>query len=79
MHDSIERSAAVAFPIGRLSSYRTGVIYTLAAGLAFGTLGPVSNVAYAAGMGSPTFAAMRATIAGYRSGRSPDGSRPCWR
>lgn len=62
MHDSIQRSAAVAFPIGRLSSYRTGVIYTLAAGLAFGTLGPVSNVAYAAGMGSPTFAAMRATI-----------------
>ena len=62
MNDSIQRSAAVAFPTGRLSSYRTGVIYTLAAGLAFGTLGPVSNVAYAAGMGSPTFAAMRATI-----------------
>jgi len=45
-----------------LSSYGTGVIYVLAAGVAFGTLGPVSNVAYGAGMGSPTFAALRATV-----------------
>ncbi len=34
----------------------------MAAGVALGTLGPVSNVAYAAGVSSPTFAALRATI-----------------
>ena len=38
------------------------MLYVLAAGVALGTLGPVSNVAYGAGMGSPTFAALRATV-----------------
>jgi DME family drug/metabolite transporter len=38
------------------------VLYALGAGIALGTLGPLSNVAYAAGMGSATFAAMRAGI-----------------
>ena len=52
---------ALAQP-GGLSAYSKGVLYALAAGLAFGTLGPVSNVAYGAGMGSATFAALRATI-----------------
>jgi drug/metabolite transporter (DMT)-like permease len=62
MHTPIRRPATVALPGSGLSAYRTGVAYTVAAGIAFGTLGPVSNVAYAAGMGSATFAAMRATI-----------------
>jgi len=43
------------------TEYAHGVIYAIAAGVAFGTLGPVSNLAYGAGMSSPTFAAMRAT------------------
>ena len=38
------------------------MIYALAAGIALGTLGPVSNLAYGAGMGSATFAALRATV-----------------
>lgn len=54
-------SRALAKP-GGLSAYSKGVLYALAAGLALGTLGPVSNVAYGAGMGSATFAALRATI-----------------
>lgn len=62
MQISFSRPAAVPFPVARLSSYGTGVLYVLAAGMAFGTLGPVSNVAYDAGMGSPTFAALRATV-----------------
>ena len=62
MQFSISRPAAVPFPFAGLSSYGTGVLYVLAAGMAFGTLGPVSNVAYDAGMGSPTFAALRATV-----------------
>jgi hypothetical protein len=37
-------------------------MYATAAGLALGTLGPVSTIAYSAGMSSPTFAALRATI-----------------
>jgi drug/metabolite transporter (DMT)-like permease len=45
-----------------LSEYGRGVTYALAAGIALGTLGPVSNLAYAAGMGSATFAALRATV-----------------
>jgi DME family drug/metabolite transporter len=44
------------------SAYKRGVLYALGAGVALGTLGPLSNVAYAAGMGSATFAAMRAGI-----------------
>lgn len=52
---------APAQPTG-LSAYSKGVLYALAAGLALGTLGPISNVAYGAGMGSATFAALRATI-----------------
>jgi drug/metabolite transporter, DME family len=62
MHLSVSRPSAVALPGTGLSAYGTGVLYVLGAGVAFGTLGPVSNVAYAAGMGSPTFAALRATI-----------------
>src|SRR5665811_882755 len=44
------------------TDYRKGVVYALVAGVGLGVLGPVSNIAYAAGMGSATFAAMRATI-----------------
>lgn len=44
------------------SDYGKGVLYALAAGLALGTLGPVSNLAYGAGMGTATFAALRATL-----------------
>jgi DME family drug/metabolite transporter len=62
MQFSIPRPAAVPFAGAGLSSYGTGVLYVLAAGTALGTLGPVSNVAYGAGMGSPTFAALRATV-----------------
>lgn len=46
----------------RLSAYATGVLFTVAAGIALGTLGPVSNVAYDAGMTSTTFAGLRVTI-----------------
>jgi DME family drug/metabolite transporter len=60
MQLSIPNPAAA--PFAGLSSYRTGVLYVLGAGVAFGTLGPISNVAYHAGMGSPTFAALRATV-----------------
>jgi drug/metabolite transporter (DMT)-like permease len=52
---------ALAHP-STMSEYRKGVLYAVAAGLAFGILGPVSNVAYGGGMGSATFAALRATI-----------------
>lgn len=45
-----------------LSAYSRGVLYALVAGVALGTLGPVSNLAYSAGMGSATFAALRATL-----------------
>jgi drug/metabolite transporter, DME family len=62
MHMSDSRPAAMLLPRAGLSAYATGVTYVLGAGIAFGTLGPVSNVAYAAGMGSPPFAALRATI-----------------
>lgn len=44
------------------SEYGKGVLYALAAGVALGTLGPVSNLAYSAGMGTATFAALRATL-----------------
>lgn len=44
------------------TDYARGVVYATAAGVALGTLGPASNLAYAAGMSSPTFAALRATI-----------------
>src|SRR5512147_1634449 len=44
------------------TDYARGVIYATAAGIALGTLGPLSNIAYAAGMTSPTFAALRATL-----------------
>ena len=33
------------------SAYARGVLYALGAGVALGTLGPLSNVAYAAGIG----------------------------
>ena len=62
MQFSIPRPAGAALPFAGLSTYGTGVLYALAAGVALGTLGPVSNVAYGAGMGSPTFAALRATV-----------------
>lgn len=62
MQFSIPRHGAGVLPRVGLSSYGTGVAYVLAAGVAFGTLGPVSNLAYGAGMGSPTFAALRATV-----------------
>ena len=44
------------------TEYARGVVYATAAGVALGTLGPVSTIAYGAGMSSPTFAALRATI-----------------
>lgn len=44
------------------TDYARGVVYATAAGIALGTLGPLSNIAYGAGMTSPTFAALRATI-----------------
>jgi DME family drug/metabolite transporter len=44
------------------TDYAQGVIYATAAGIALGTLGPLSTIAYSAGMTSPTFAALRATI-----------------
>jgi drug/metabolite transporter (DMT)-like permease len=81
---------AVALPAPGLSTYATGVLYAVGAGIALGTLGPLSNIAYAAGMGSPTFAAMRATIgavvllvlAGRAVRRVPlrsrGASRRCW-
>jgi drug/metabolite transporter (DMT)-like permease len=62
MHLSVRRAAANPLSAAALSPYATGVAYTLAAGVALGTLGTVSNVAYGAGMGSPTFAALRATV-----------------
>lgn len=61
MHRSVPRDG-FTLPAVALSSYRTGVLYAVGAGVALGTLGPVSNIAYAAGMGSPTFAALRATV-----------------
>jgi len=62
MQLSVPRPGAGVLPRIGLSPYGTGVAYVLAAGVAFGTLGPVSNLAYGAGMGSPTFAALRATV-----------------
>jgi drug/metabolite transporter (DMT)-like permease len=44
------------------TDYARGVVYATAAGVALGTLGPLSSIAYADGMTSPTFAALRATI-----------------
>ncbi|HEX5147959.1 MAG TPA: DMT family transporter [Candidatus Limnocylindrales bacterium] len=44
------------------TDYARGVLYATAAGIALGTLGPVSSIAYTEGMSSPTFAALRATI-----------------
>ena len=44
------------------TEYAKGVVYATGAGIALGTLGPLSNIAYSAGMTSPTFAALRATI-----------------
>lgn len=55
------RGAAIPHAIPR-TDYARGVLYATGAGVALGTLGPVSNLAYATGMGSPTFAALRATI-----------------
>jgi drug/metabolite transporter (DMT)-like permease len=64
----VERTSSVrvsalqfARPIGS-SAYRQGVASAMVAGIALGTLGPVSNLAYGAGIGSATFAALRATI-----------------
>lgn len=61
MHRTITRDGFTV-PTVAQSPYAAGVLYALGAGVALGTLGPVSNIAYAAGMGSPTFAALRATI-----------------
>ncbi|MEO8274542.1 MAG: DMT family transporter [Chloroflexota bacterium] len=64
----MERTASVRAAAWQLanpfaySAYGKGVLYALAAGVALGTLGPLSNLAYAEGMGSATFAALRATI-----------------
>lgn len=44
------------------TGYARGVVYATVAGVALGTLGPASTIAYGAGMSSPTFAALRATI-----------------
>jgi len=44
------------------SDYARGVLYATAAAVSLGTLGPLSNLAYGAGMSSPMFAALRATI-----------------
>jgi drug/metabolite transporter (DMT)-like permease len=44
------------------TDYARGVVYATGAGIALGTLGPVANIAYAAGMSSATFAASRATV-----------------
>ncbi|MBI3749295.1 MAG: DMT family transporter [Chloroflexi bacterium] len=55
------RATSLARSIPR-TDYAQGVAYATAAGIAFGTLGPLSNIAYAAGMTSPTFAALRATV-----------------
>ena len=52
---------ALPHPLPR-TDYAQGVVYATAAGVALGTLGPVSNLAYGVGMGSATFAALRATI-----------------
>lgn len=59
--DLILRGTSLTHSIPR-TDYARGVIYATAAGVALGTLGPASNIAYAAGMSSPTFAALRATI-----------------
>jgi drug/metabolite transporter (DMT)-like permease len=67
-HGGVASTASVRFQLRllahpmALSAYAKGVLYAIAAGVALGTLGPVSNLAYAAGMSSATFAAMRATI-----------------
>lgn len=58
----IARLPATTFPASTVSEYRRGVAYALAAGIALGLLGPVSKVAFGEGMGSSTFAALRATI-----------------
>jgi drug/metabolite transporter (DMT)-like permease len=64
----VERTASVRAAVWTLarpfeySAYGKGVLYALGAGIALGTLGPISNLAYAAGMGSATFAGLRATI-----------------
>jgi drug/metabolite transporter (DMT)-like permease len=55
------RGASLPHSIPR-TDYAQGVIYATAAGIALGILGPLSNIAYGAGMTSPTFAALRATI-----------------
>ena len=57
----ILRGTSLSHSIPR-TEYARGVIYATAAGVSMGTLGPLSNFAYAAGMSSPTFAALRATI-----------------
>jgi drug/metabolite transporter, DME family len=63
MHLSrLERVRPVVAAAAIDSQYLRGLGYTVAAGVAFGTLGPLSNIAYRAGMGSPTFAALRATV-----------------
>ena len=43
-------------------SYARGVAYVLAAALAFGTLGTLSNLAYRAGMSAPMFTVLRAGV-----------------
>jgi drug/metabolite transporter (DMT)-like permease len=64
----VERTASVRAAVWTLArpfeygTYGKGVLYALGAGIALGTLGPISNLAYAAGMGSATFAGLRATI-----------------
>lgn len=55
------RGTAIPVAMPR-SDYARGVLYATAAAVCLGTLGPLSNIAYGAGMSSPTFAALRATI-----------------
>ena len=54
--------AARCFPSDPRTEYARGVLYATGAGIALGTLGPISNLAYGVGMSSPSFAALRATI-----------------
>jgi len=67
-HWGVASTASVRFHVRLLAhpmalgAYAKGVVYAIVAGVALGTLGPVSNLAYAAGMSSATFAALRATI-----------------
>ncbi len=55
-------SAGAARDVPVTGGYPRGVAYVLAAALAFGTLGTLSNLAYRAGMSAPMFTVLRAGI-----------------